>query len=335
MPTCWPPQSYGLRNKSSTSRPGVLVKDQTQHDRLGRIRALAYDYSGQPKEWMTDCNLCGGNYLVQISHHDRYGFEAAAVACAKCGLVFLNPRMTADAYGNFYAGVYRPLVSAYHGYVIDEKSIQLEQRNYALERAEFAARFLEPRSGGGLLDIGGSTGVVAKHFVERFGYQGMVLDPSEKELREAAQLGLSTKLGLFEAADFGETKFDLVLLCQTIDHLLDIALTLEKIHHCLKPDGLFFVDIVDFRAGYLRHWNIAEVIKIDHPFYLTQESVEAYLWRWGFTVLGKCYAEDRLHISYLCAKDSPNVDFSPDANFAEKLLFEIRAVQNAPHGSIL
>ena len=163
----------------------------------------------------------------------------------------------------------------------------------------------------------------------------MVLDPSEKELREAAQLGLSTKLGLFEAADFGETKFDLVLLCQTIDHLLDIALTLEKIHHCLKPDGLFFVDIVDFRAGYLRHWNIAEVIKIDHPFYLTQESVEAYLRRWGFTVLGKCYAEDRLHISYLCAKDSPNVDFSPDANFAEKLLFEIRAVQNAPRGSIL
>ena len=48
-----------------------------------------------------------------LTHSDRYGYPASAHACQSCGLVFLNPRMTASAYGQFYDGIYRPLVSAF------------------------------------------------------------------------------------------------------------------------------------------------------------------------------------------------------------------------------
>ncbi|MEX1248255.1 MAG: class I SAM-dependent methyltransferase [Anaerolineales bacterium] len=306
-----------------------------QADRTDRIQALAYRYADQPKEWVELCNLCVGNYFVQLCDRDRYGFTANAYACGRCGLVFLNPRLTGTAYSDFYARVYRPLVSAYHGRVIDAKSIQGEQGEYARERAEFAAPFLGRRPGGRLLDIGGSTGVVAQHFSQRFGYAGVVLDPSAEELREAKARGLSTIHGLFEGTDFGSEKFDLLLLCQTIDHLLDISVTLTKVRECLTEGGIFFFDIVDLRAAYLRHWNINEVIKIDHPYYLTQETTEAFLRQKGFTVLRKGYAADRLHISYVCASIAPDSGHLPSPESVELLLREIRTVQNAPRGMAL
>jgi ubiquinone/menaquinone biosynthesis C-methylase UbiE len=307
------------------------VITQSQIERPKRIQELDFNYAAQPKEWVEHCNLCGGETFVQISQRDRYGYEAGAFACGQCGLVFLNPRLTAEAYRKFYAGVYRPLVSAYHGRTIDARSIQAEQREYAAERAEFAAPYLlSGQQGRTLLDIGGSTGVVARHFVERFGYEGTVLDPSSEELQEAA--GLSTMDGFIENADFSGKKFDLVLLCQTIDHLLDISLTLDKIGECLKASGFFFVDIVDFRAGYLRNWSVSEATKIDHPYYLTQETMEAYLRRKGFKVLRKGYAADHLHISYICKLGSPEPGTLPNSANVDSMLREIRAIQNAPRG---
>ncbi len=303
-------------------------------ERKDRIQALGYDYAAQPKEHADRCNLCGGTYFVQISDEDRYGYHIGAFACARCGLVFIDPRMTAAAYNDFYARTYRPLVSAYHGRLIDAKSIQKEQDEYAVDRADFVSRFLPAKNAGTFLDIGGSTGVVARRFVERFGYTGIVLDPSEDELREAQKHGLETVQGFFETADFGDQKFDLVLLCQTIDHLLDIGLTLEKVRSCIKPDAFFFVDIVDFRAAYLRHWRVAEALKIDHPYYLTQESAEAFLRRSGFEIMRKGYAHDHLHISYLCKPALPEPKYLPEQKQADDLLREIRFVQNAPKGSL-
>jgi hypothetical protein len=41
-----------------------------------------------------------------------------------------------------------------------------------------------------------------------------------------------------------------VIICQTVDHLLDVAGTLARVRQLLSDDGLLFIDIVDFRAAY-------------------------------------------------------------------------------------
>lgn len=293
---------------------------------------LAYDYAAQPKDWIAQCNLCGAERFVQLTHEDRYGYAASASLCANCGLVFLNPRLSAEAYQEFYAGVYRPLVSAYHGREINSKTIQAEQLDYAAERAGFAAPFIAPGSQNRLLDIGGSTGVVAQHFKERFGYSAKVLDPSAEELEEAKARGLETVQGLFEQVDFSEEKFDLILLCQTVDHLLDIRAALQKIRQSLTPEGFLLLDIVDFRAAYLRNWSVETAIKIDHPYYLTEPSMEAYLRRAGFSIVRKGYAADHLHINYLCTAAQPDGEYLPNQESVADLMRELRLVQNAPAG---
>ena len=268
--------------------------------------------------------------LVTLTHRDRYGYPASATACSRCGLVFLNPRMTPGAYIQFYDGVYRPLVSAFHGRQIDARTILDEQQDYAVDRADSVRPFL---AGGGrktMLDIGGSTGVVAAHFAREFGLRGTLIDPAPLEVEHARALGLETITGLVETHDFGSSRYDVVLICQTVDHLLDVGGTLRRVRGLLTEGGFLFVDIVDFRAAYLRNGSVEDATKIDHPYYLTQDTMRAYLRRAGFSVVHEDYAADHLHVSYLCRPAEPEPDALPSAASVEDLLREVRLVQNTP-----
>ena len=299
--------------------------------RADRIAALGYDYARQEKAALRACNLCGASGRTILTHRDRYGYAAPAVACWRCGLVALDPRMTARAYAEFYDGVYRPLVSAYHGRRIDADSIQHEQREYAAAFADFAAPFLEGAIGErrAMLDVGGSTGVVAGHFARRFGLNAAVLDPAHAELAVAERSGIRTIPALLEEWE-PDRAYDVVALFQTIDHLLDLSGALSKLRRTLAPDGLLLFDIVDFRAGYMRNASVEEAVKIDHPFYLVQETTEALLARAGFAPVGKSYAADHLHVAYACRTCEPRFDALPDAAWVRSFFDEVRRVQNAP-----
>jgi 2-polyprenyl-3-methyl-5-hydroxy-6-metoxy-1,4-benzoquinol methylase len=301
----------------------------TATDRKDRIAALRYDYAAQPTQALTSCNLCGATEFVILTHRDRYGYPAQAHACRRCGLVFLNPRMTAEAYGRFYNGVYRPLVSAFHGRLIDARTIQEEQREYAIDRADFLKPFIAGSGARTLLDIGGSTGVVAHHFVREFGLRGTLIDPAPLEVEEAQRLGLETVTGLVEEHDFGNKRFDLVIICQTVDHLLDVGGTLARVRQLLSERGVLFIDIVDFRAAYLRNWSVENAIKIDHPYYLTEQTMMAYLRRIGFAIQRSDYAADHLHVSYIGRPDTADEKAIPTPESVDKLLREVRYVQNA------
>jgi SAM-dependent methyltransferase len=306
------------------------MQTEVPAERRARIGALGYDYAAQPSERLASCNLCAASVLVTLTHRDRYGYPACATACSRCGLVFLNPRMTADAYIRFYDGVYRPLVSAFHGRLIDARTILDEQRDYAVDRAHTVRPFLAGKGLKTMLDIGGSTGVVAAHFAREFGLQGTLIDPAPLEVDHARALGLDTVTGLVETHDFGASRFDVVLICQTIDHLLDVGGTLRRVRDLLTPGGFLFVDIVDFRAACLRNGSVEDATKIDHPYYLTQDTMQAYLRRAGFGIVHADYAADHLHVSYLCRLAAPEPDALPAAASVDALLREVRQVQNTP-----
>lgn len=299
-------------------------------DRRERIAALGFDYTAQERTRVERCNLCGGAAFTVLTHRDRYGYAASASACDRCGLVFLDPVMSAAAYGRFYAGTYRPLVSAYHGRLIDARTIQDEQRDYAADRGNLLASYLEGSGLHTLLDIGGSTGVVAHALARRFGLTGTVIDPAPLEAAEAQALGLETIEGLVENVDLGSRRFDVVIICQTVDHLLDIAGTLRRVRELLAARGILYVDIVDFRAAYLRNWSVEEAIKIDHPYYLTESSMKVYLKRAGFEVVRTDYAADHLHVSYVARPAAPAPEALPDPHDVRDLLREVRLVQNGP-----
>jgi SAM-dependent methyltransferase len=217
-------------------------------ERAARIAALAYDYAGREKEAVPSCNLCGSSRHVEACRRDRYGYPAVAWLCSTCGLGFLSPRLTAAEYTSFYAGTYRPLVSAYHGRTIDATTVQEDQRGYAAELVDFLRRAL-PAPPSTVLDVGGSTGVVGGAIAAAFGAKATVLDPSPDELAVAEAAGMSTIAGFVEDYDPRGETWDLVLLCQTVDHLLDVAGALERLREMTAASGHAYVDILDI--GYV------------------------------------------------------------------------------------
>ena len=179
-------------------------------DRAARIQAVGFDYSKQEKTDILACNLCGSDSWTIISHTDRYGFPAQAATCQVCGLTVLNPRMTGASYEEFYKNTYRPLVSAFHGRRIDAETVQDDQAIYAIEMAALLHPYLKDRKNASFLDVGGSTGVVAAHFVREFGVRATVLDPAPAEIAQAEVLGISTITSLVEDWEPADAQYDMI-----------------------------------------------------------------------------------------------------------------------------
>ncbi len=294
-------------------------------ERAERIAAVGYDYASREREEVSACNLCGSTDLAELSRVDRYGYPQPLWMCRRCGLGFLSPRLTAAEYGAFYENVYRPLVSAFHGRRIDAETVQDDQRGYASELVEFLVGSL-PASPKTVMDVGGSTGIVAGALREAFGSESTVLDPAPDELEVAAAAGMETIAGFAEDYDPGKRRWDLVLLCQTIDHLLDVRATLESMRRMTAADGHAFVDVLDLALSARKQGTVEGAAKIDHPYYLTHDTAVAYFLRAGFQPVAARLSTDG-HWGFLLAPAEPrDPDWNALGREASALIEELSTV---------
>jgi Methyltransferase domain len=291
--------------------------------RAERIAAVGYDYASHEVETVDACNLCGSTELETLAKRDRYGYPATFRMCRRCGLGFLSPRLTPAEYGAFYERVYRPLVSAYHGRRIDAETVQLDQHRYAHELVGFLRQHLHtpPAS---VLDVGGSTGIVAGSVRDVFGSEATVLDPAPAELEVAASAGMEPISGFAEDYDPGERRWDLVLLCQTIDHLLDVCGTLESMRRMTADDGHAFVDILDLLIGARKQGTVEKAAKIDHPYYLTHGTAGAFFLQAGYVPVADRLSDDG-HWGFLLRPSDPcEPDWDALGRHAAAMIEELR-----------
>jgi SAM-dependent methyltransferase len=257
---------------------------QIDSDRRKRLTSLDFDPTVLSREYFTACDLCRWEVFRTISHIDRYGFAGTYQICEGCGLVFQNPHPTAQAYAEFYEKWYRPLITAYWGVPSDEKSIQADQARYA----EWLLKFLQPHIKDPVevaVDLGGSTGVIAQAIQAAFGGRCIVVDPSPSELSEASLSGLECEQAIAEDWNPRGRRFDLILLCRSVDHLLSISRVLMKVAAALKPGGYFMIDFTDFITGAKTMRDYREILKLDHVYYLSDETLRLYLNAAGFEIV--------------------------------------------------
>ena len=270
---------------------------------------MTFDYESEQKETVGSCNLCGREDFEQFAERDRYGLAVKTVRCKGCGLVFINPRMTAAGYRRFYAdGYYRTLLAQFYGKPMEPAQFEESQRHYAEALAAYLEPHISKRLAEGLLDVGGSAGVVAETFRRRFGLKGTVLEPSDAERALAAKRGLKTMAGTIEGFSRNGRCWDVVLMCQTVDHLLDIAGALRKLRRAVSSRGFYYMDVACFDLLIERPWVAGtamrvqpeKVVKVDHPYYLSRDHAERYLAKAGFRVIGRSKGPLRYQVGYVC-----------------------------------
>ncbi len=287
-----------------------------------RSALLVEEVKALPWQRIEQSELVDGAPVAVIATQDRYGIPLRAGLCLESGLVYLMDRLTAEGYATFYKEFYRPLVARFWQRPFDLQRFRQQGLQYGRGVFEsIAPRLPDTASVPTLLDVGGSTGHVAQIFAERAGYHATVLDPSPDELQVAADSGLDVAEGFLETYEAQGRQFDLVLLCQTIDHLLDLRGALERLYDLVKPRGLLFVDIIDFDEACHLSMSVEGALHLDHCYYLSQETALWLFSSMGWEVLQVDVAMQWVsQVGYLLRRGVPPVDpVPPPTNVLDRL----------------
>ncbi len=287
-----------------------LISPAELETRRQRCRPVVKSLAAVPRQFVSACNLCGSGTSCVIACDDRYGLPLRTALCTGCGLIYLMDRFTQQGYSDFYReGDYRRLTSAFAGSTATLEDLQADQTGYARHLARFLDRLTPGGKAMRLLDIGGSSGQVAQELATRFGMEATVLDPSREEIEAACRLGLRGIVGSAETWETGE-RFDLVLLCRTIEHLYDLRATMANIRRYLAPGGLFYCDFLDYLELCRITGAPQTVSKADHCYWLTMQTAPAVFGAVGFEIVS-------LHVA-------------PKPQFAGCLLRECPPAEGAP-----
>ena len=243
-----------------------------------------FDYSKTKKEKVV-CNLCGSDQPVILARRSKNNLPVTTVFCRDCSLIFINPRMTAAGYNNYYKNFYRLDRNAIKG---TENETDLE-RNF--ENAKKFGRALANRYGkylnnGLVVDVGSSTGGIL------FGLREIIstlkifgIEPSVAESVFARNHGVPTETALFENFRVDLPEAPTSILCvQSLNHLLNPKGFMIWAREKLIDGGALFLAVKNFRHQARRAGSIEAGVQIDHPYMFTPETLRAMVESVGFRI---------------------------------------------------
>ena len=241
------------------------------------------------------CNQCGSPESRVVAEWDRYGLPVRTVACQACGLRFISPRMTAEGYDEFYRAHYRPLLSRLMGCDYTPDMVRENSRKYAVVLTREVAKVVEPYPGSTLVDLGGGTGDVARAWAQRWGCATTVVDPSAEEL---ACVEGDAICGTAETVDFPDRSIDVILLCRTIEHLLNPKGVLERARRWATDRGFLVVDAMD-----VTRWPDPYRYKVDHPYAFTANTFRRMVESAGWRIRGTWTRRRGQYLGLVCSPE--------------------------------
>ncbi|MFI5340103.1 MAG: class I SAM-dependent methyltransferase [Candidatus Methylomirabilales bacterium] len=177
------------------------------------------------------CNLCGADDAERLTTSREFPI----VRCRACGLVYVNPRPTAE-----------DLVSLYADYHTrdggDEASWDRLMGRIFRESAE---RLCSSRNGsrpGRLLDIGCGYGAFVAAMRER-GWDAEGVDPSPTVVAAAVKKGRRVRLGTLDGIRGEDEPYDAVTMFYVLEHLPDPMTALRKVSDLLAPEGMLLIRV--------------------------------------------------------------------------------------------
>jgi 2-polyprenyl-3-methyl-5-hydroxy-6-metoxy-1,4-benzoquinol methylase len=186
------------------------------------------------------CNLCGsvGNYAV-LSEKGKFGLNIRNVICKKCGLVYQNPRPTAETLQLEYTS------SNYHARYKGVKSpnstrakTEYYHCNYYVD---FLSKYCDLSNCGTVLDVGCSTGGLLRRMTE-LGWKALGIEPSHNYAEFAKTVyGLEVIEGLLENTELPHSTFDVIITTHLLEHLYNPLDSLRQLHSSLKDNGLLLI----------------------------------------------------------------------------------------------
>lgn len=191
--------------------------------------------------------------------------------CTDCGVTHqVLTNWTDQNLINFYSHDYHKIFQEHKG-VISYADRYMHDLTIANKRLDAYNDFLTPESKG--LDIGSSNSAFV-HAARQRNYDCWGLEPGNN----IGDLNC-TICGTLESTDIQSSYYDWITMHDSIEHMVDVAVSLLKAHTILKPYGKIIIDLPHFwvQEGQ-HHWK-----SIEHLWFFKQTEFENILDNLGFT----------------------------------------------------
>jgi 2-polyprenyl-3-methyl-5-hydroxy-6-metoxy-1,4-benzoquinol methylase len=224
--------------------------------------------------------FCGADADEVVSTEDRYGIPMQTVLCNECALVRVNPRLTLDAFKQFYNNEYRTLNHA--RYLTCNILSDEEERGALFERQEVKGGNLvaltveqdipTPKV---VVDYGCHLGGMLVPWKKKFHSEVWGIEWDEKSAEFARAQGVNVVSSIEELIEKG-IKADLVILQDVIEHFTDLR-DVAKIHEIMSDEGYLYV----YTPGLFR-CNFHSNKQIAHTFYFCANTLHHVMNELGF-----------------------------------------------------
>lgn len=250
-------------------------------------------------EEQIDCILCEGNDLSPLFRPRRS--PGPVVLCRKCGLVFVSPRIHLDhiVSESQFSNVPPEVRLSSNLEALEyrwEKSLiaeYLEEYQQKMANSEQLLREIESFvPTGRMLDFGTGPGLFLSAAKARdwdvYGLEPLI----GFAIFARGYFGLDVTNGFLEDDTFPEAHFDVITALQVLEHLIDPVGNLRRLHRCLKPGGLFVVEVPNISSIWVkllrdRHRHFVE----DHLYFYEPATLKLLLERTGFQVVKQGYSK--------------------------------------------
>ena len=221
---------------------------------------------GSLKEVITHCPICRSDESDFFCGSDRIGLPVETVFCKHCPTLYSRSRLDEVSLGVFYSKFYRSLYVGSAEPTEDFFDNQVSSGNKIIERLTKFGRtdwnFAESR----VLEIGCGAGGILLPF-KIAGSDVLGIDLDDRYMDKGRSQGLTLKrLSVFEIP--GNEKFDLIILKDVLEHLVDIERMIKILKDHLSEFGQIYVQVPSFealeflgyRSDFLRYFQNAHLV---------------------------------------------------------------------------
>jgi 2-polyprenyl-3-methyl-5-hydroxy-6-metoxy-1,4-benzoquinol methylase len=224
------------------------------------------------------CDLCGEERARPFAR--RQGMRV--VRCVGCGLVYVSPRLDAEALRRHYNSGESSRIE----YYLDAEVADRRSFAEVLDRAEA----LVPRRGD-LLDVGPNIGTSLSLARER-GWRVHGIEINAEAARYCRERrGLDVVAGTLGAQTYPAGRFDVVLMGDVIEHVASPADTMRTVARILRPGGAVLVSTPDI-AGWAAR--LLQIKPVEHIHYFDASTMARLVRAAGLEVV-RIEPLDRYH----------------------------------------
>lgn len=225
--------------------------------------------------------------ICQIDDNEPFlvSNNMTVVRCRHCGLLYVNPRLKAEAISRHYR----------EDYISDEKRVEIDFISYrkaSLAREAEKIRFLKPE-GGQLLDVGAASGEFLRHFADEPKWQVEGVEPSSYAAEYAKEkFGMKVFNGFLIDAQYENNEFDVITSLDTFYFHPDPCRDLSEMARIIKPGGFLAIEIPGLNFRLLKNTGLicrilyrepARLNAMLHLYFYSKHTLTRLVAKYGFS----------------------------------------------------